>query len=518
MARLSSSDDSPPTAIAKVMAVIPAIKRIKPFLLGFVVAILLIGIGTLSSIHALCYNYNPNDVSAVTRTETRDTGELDGKKRRLDWREVAPFLSLHTPKPEDNTPRGSKKEHPIITNNEDVPSQPQLDPRSCFCHTILAPFRNYINPENHRTEGSIAGLDSDESEQQCQQHLQAATRFPTAFTPEVLNLSTQQQRLVQELGSRVLDFVPDFEQRSSLVPWGGLPPVAEATSFNWYAKKKVLGDKSAPLDQINGGNLFSSYLRIMKWPNNLGETDFPFKLCKMKKKIEGIGCDTSVAIQHTLEFREKYKPWLVTPSIKRTNTNGHAYVRGFSPSYAEGEKGGHAIVWLRLARRVRTNHEDDRIFYVRSMIREFDRAVAISLQRSNGLVGKFNAVVDGKDFTWGSMPSLSAVKTLVAILQDHFADRLGVIVLVNIGNICELLLNLFLPIITEEVRNKILMLPRDPKERLETLQAILGMKNIPVALGGDDDYSFNSDEYYTNAILGRDEEGLEYLKTMPFHA
>ena len=116
------------------------------------------------------------------------------------------------------------------------------------------------------------------------------------------------------------------------------------------------------------------------------------------------------------------------------------------------------------------------------------------------------------------MQSLSAVKTLVAILQDHFADRLGVIVLVNIGNICELLLNLFLPIITEEVRNKILMLPRDPKERLETLQAILGMKNIPVALGGDDDYSFNSDEYYTNAILGRDEEGLEYLKTMPFHA
>jgi len=141
------------------------------------------------------------------------------------------------------------------------------------------------------------------------------------------------------------------------------------------------------------------------------------------------------------------------------------------------------------------------------------------LQRSRGRVGKFNAVVDGEGFTWSSMPSLSSVKALVAILQDHYADRLGVVILVNVGSICEILLKIFLPLITEEVRNKIVMLPHDRTERLEALKAVLGTKeNIPERLGGIDDYDFDSDEYYSDDIFGRDEEALQFLTTMPYHA
>lgn len=257
----------------------------------------------------------------------------------------------------------------------------------------------------------------------------------------------------------------------------------------------------------------------MKWPDNLSETDFPFKLCKEKKKLEGTRCDTSDAIQHSLKFRERFKPWLVTPRIKKVNMNGLVYTRGFSPPHSDHEQGGHAIVWIRPALKVKTNDENDRIFYVRSMIREFDRAVAASLKRSSGRLGKFNAIVDGEDFTWGSMPSLGAVKTLVAILQDHFADRLGVVMLVNIGSIGEILLKLFLPLITEEVRNKIVILPHNENERLEALKSVLGQSsNIPVRLGGTDDYVYNVDEYYKDDSVGRDEEALEYLTTMPYHA
>jgi len=376
-----------------------------------------------------------------------------------------------------------------------------------------------MKPKHSYTEDGIENKSSLISAQQCQQQLQVTKKFATAFTPEIIKLSPQQERLVHKMGNSVLESVSDFEQRASLVPWGGPPPVLTSASFDWYARKKAYRGLTAPLDQIDGGNLFSSYLRIMKWPENLSESDFPFKLCKAKKKIEGKGCDTSFAIQHTLEFRERYKPWLVTRGVKRENTNGLVYVRGFSPPYSEKENGGHAIVWLRLALKVKTVDENDRTFFVRSMIREFDRAVADSLQRSNGRVGKFNAVVDGKDFTWSSMPSLSAVKSLVAILQDHYADRLGVVILVNVGSICEILLKLFLPLITEEVRNKIAMIPNNQKEQLQALKDVLGSKkNIPTGLGGTDDYDFNLDEYYANDIFGPDEEALEYLTTMPYHA
>jgi hypothetical protein len=542
----SQKIDSSPSAIARVMAAMPTTSRtvssIKPFLLGFVVAFMLLGIAALSSIHALCSDYNPIDVhlstiskgdgitanprtsvchsshTPVTEYEIEKTGELKRNERRLEWRETVPFLSLHIPIQKKKA-RGRKKEYPSINNNEEIVLPPQLDPRSCLCHLISEPF-GYMKSQNSHTEDVIEGKYSLTSKEPFQEQLQATKRFPTAFTPEIVELSQQQERLVLKMGSDVLESVSDFKQRSSLVPWGGPPAAAavEAVSFDWYARKKAHRGPSAPLEKIEGGNLFSSYLRIMKWPENLGETNFPFKLCKAKKKNEGKGCDSTVAIQHTLEFRERYKPWLVTPGIKRANANGLVYIRGFSPSYSDDEDGGHAIVWLRLALKVKTDDENDRVFFVRSMIREFDRAVAASLQRSNGRLGKFNAVVDGKDFTWNSMPSLGAVKALVAVLQDHFADRLGVIILVNVGSICEILLKLFLPLITEDVRNKIIMLPHYPKERLEALKDILGTEqNIPIGLGGTDNYDFDSDDYYANDVFGRDEEALEYLTTMPYH-
>ena len=551
----SSSSHDPSSAVANVRAVVPTTSRvvscIKPFLLGFVVAVMLIGLASLSSMYALCKDYNPIDLHSsspsvivikddrtttipptsvcrssqmqVAEGETEKNGELERNSRRLKWLEKVPFLSKFSRKQKKKA-KINKKSNNI---NEEIVLLPpqQLDPRSCVCHLIWESLGYHHQQENSHIHhaSDVDTLDrkrinSLSSEQQ-QIELQAPKQFPSAFTPEILNAIPQQERLVKRMGNDLLESVSEFERRASLVPWGGPPQAVEPVSFDWYARKKKYRGPSAPFDQIDGGNLLSSYLRIMKWPEDLGDTDFPFKLCKAKRKNEGKGCDASVAIRHTLEFRERYMPWLVTPGIKKANSNGLVYHRGFSPPFSEDENGSHGIVYLRLALKVKPDGENDSIFFVRSMIREFDRAVAASLQRSNGRVGKFNAIVDGKDFTWSSMPSLGAVKTLVAILQDHCADRLGVVILINIGAICEILLKLFLPLITEEVRKKIVMLPHNQKERMTALEVVLGKKeNIPIWLGGTDDYDFQVDEYYANDNFSLDEEALEYLATMPYHS
>jgi CRAL/TRIO domain len=254
-----------------------------------------------------------------------------------------------------------------------------------------------------------------------------------------------------------------------------------------------------------------SYLRIMKWPSNLFAR-FPFKLCKK-------GCDAKVAIQHTLEFREKFKPWLVTRRVIQGNEAVASYHRGYSPDYAEGESGGHAIVWLRPARRNPAVAMDDGL-HVRSVVQTLDRAVAASMRRSGGRVGKFNIVVDGTDFSWGMAPSLPSMKALVTILQDHYVNRLGVVVLVNAGRLIEILLRLIHPLITEEVRNKIMILPSNEEKRKAALAAILGEENIPTWLGGTDDFEFDADEYYDTAriALGTESEATEYRTTMPYHS
>ena len=91
--------------------------------------------------------------------------------------------------------------------------------------------------------------------------------------------------------------------------------------------------------------------------------------------------------------------------------------------------------------------------------------------------------------------------------------------LVNIGAICEILLKLFLPLITEEVRNKIVILPLDPRERREALEVVLGKEeNIPCWLGGTDNFAFDVEDYYANVNISPDHEALEYLTSMPYHS
>jgi hypothetical protein len=353
--------------------------------------------------------------------------------------------------------------------------------------------------------------------------------FPTAFTSGSPLLNTNELELVNRFLNEIIVNIPELGERVSRVPWGGpsssSPSSVGGLSSDWFAfRKRQQRDKlqsttrhdgtfTTTLQEVDGGNLLYSYLRIMKWPSNLFTT-FPFKLCKK-------GCAANVALHHTLEFREKYKPWLVTPSVMRANKQGAVYHRGFSPDYAHGEMSGHAIVWLRMALRTVV----DEGFLIRTMVQALEHAVGASMKRSDGTVGKFNIVIDGTDFSWSVAPTLPSIKALVTILQDHYVDRLGVVVLVNAGRLVEILLKIFLPLITEEVRNKIIVLSK--KEQTSKLSIIVGQSNIPTWLGGTDHYEFDVDQYYYNnyygdddtrtGAIGTDEEAIEYRTTMPYH-
>lgn len=196
-------------------------------------------------------------------------------------------------------------------------------------------------------------------------------------------------------------------------------------------------------------------------------------------------------------------------------------------------------VWIRPGRRVKV----DDIFSTRAYVNALEQAVAASLRNSNGRVGKFNVIVDGHDFSWGLMPSLHQLKVFVTMLQDHFPDRLGIIMLTNLGRVGEFVVGIIKPIISEEgkrnitfsrqhrflashnkldfystVRQKIIVLPRVEKERRVMLKAVVGVNNIPKWLGGRDGYDFDSKIYYSDTIVLSDEEATQYAKTMPYHA
>ena len=349
--------------------------------------------------------------------------------------------------------------------------------------------------------------------------------FNAAYGQEIVVSSDQQRQLLDRLADDLINNdvndttseTTGFLRRSSLVPWGGpstSTPTSDSESYEWFSS------------QENGRNLLYGYLRLMKWPADLRTSLCRNHLQKHAQKQQqqqrlprfdgSETCDAKTAIFHSLTFRENYKPWIVTKSMMISNSDGAMYHHGFSPSLhdimdhhrddsqflprSHGDNNrvswptlGHSLVWIRPALRIHVDDEST----VRAAINILDRAVAASLQRSGGRVGKFNVVFDMKGLSWKSTPSMTCIKSALTILNNHYVDRLGIVLLVNMSHVSEVLLNLVRPLLSPEVRNKIVIVPsRDKKHREEVLSSVLGSHNIPTWLGGFDTYKFNLMNYY----------------------
>ena len=336
-------------------------------------------------------------------------------------------------------------------------------------------------------------------------------KFRKAFTEPYIELSPSRSRLISLLTNKLKVLIPDLEERIQHVHWGG-----QRNGSPWYppriASAKINGKIATELEALDCGILCYGYLRVMNWPDDLF-SHFPKKLCPN-------GCPAEEALRHTLEWREKFQPWIINPAMKEENAHGVVYHHGFSPPLDdddEHEGAVHAIVWARPGFR---NKQSD-VTYVRTFMNTVERSVAASMERSKGRVGKFNFVLDASKFQLSALPSIHYIKVFVTMLQDHYPDRLGVVLMMNMSYVAELGTKLFLPLLSKEVREKLKVVPHDPVKRRKLLEAVLGAENIPVALGGTDTYEFQVDEYYSELekeLHATDEEAMEYLTTMPYHA
>ena len=242
------------------------------------------------------------------------------------------------------------------------------------------------------------------------------------------------------------------------------------------------------------------------------KTKFPFKLCKK-------GCDIDFAIHHTLEWREKFKPWLMTPSAFKENEKGWIYYRGFSPNpfVDDDRKAGHGMIWYRPG----IKKIGDTEAYGRTIVNAVDTAIADSLVRTNNRVGKINILLDCKGFGISYIPRLSDLIRLITILQDHYPDKFGMLIIAHLQGASGLVLKMAMPLLPEAVRYKIRILPNDEEKALNLLKVMIVEEFIPDWLGGVDDYRFDANSYYDPDGSGKrffsDEEGKQYLTTMPYH-
>jgi hypothetical protein len=297
------------------------------------------------------------------------------------------------------------------------------------------------------------------------------------------------------------------EERLAAVGWGG--PLS-AGGRPWWLPPPSSSSKVAEQD---GERLAAAYLKIMGWPSTEEHTTtFPFGKCA---SADPAGCGLDFAFFHTLEWREKFRPWCMTPSAVRESEDGFFYVRGYSPPPADSthaDDSGHTLVFYRPG----LHKYDDTEAYLRLLIHTLDAAVADSLSRSNDKIGKFNIILDCHGFGLSMTPGLSHVKRLFAMLQDHFPDRLGVLMIVNLSGPGQLFLKMIKSVISEAVKRKIHIIPGNDRGR-DMLEALVDEAYIPTWLGGTDAYVPDAKAVYADRLCS-EEAGREYYLTMPYHA
>ena len=172
-----------------------------------------------------------------------------------------------------------------------------------------------------------------------------------------------------------------------------------------------------------------------------------------------------------------------------------------------------SIVWYRPG----LHQTKSAITYTRLIINTLERAVVNSLLGSEGKVGKYYTFLDCEGFKLSSIPGFNDVKKTVRIMQDHMPDRLEKIYIFNLSTPARMFMNMITSLLSEDVRKKIITVPNNYDERLELLRTVMDNKYIPTKFGGEDDFVYNAHAYLGRADTS-DENGEEYLKTMPYHA
>lgn len=314
------------------------------------------------------------------------------------------------------------------------------------------------------------------------------------------NLSRNERMLLIEFANRVHNRIPELYQRAGAVSWGGKELFWNPTGNRTFG--------SNGLESLDGGLTLYSYYQIMKAfmknTDDLSQVAFPFSLCKQHT------CSAEKSIEHTLEWREKYKPWLVTPSTVEENSEGWIYVRGLAKGTDYGQ---HAMVWSRPG----IHETKDDLAYIRAVMNTLDRAVSESLFHSHGRVGRFNVLIDCSHYEWTKMPSQASLKQMVVMLQDHYPHRLGMIFLMNMSRAAELMVNIVKQFITKEVREKIFLLSHNPEQRKVQVEALVEKRFIPTWLdGGQDMFTFDKNAYYPHNIRFKEDKGAQFLKSMPY--
>ncbi|KAJ7593268.1 CRAL-TRIO domain-containing protein [Mycena floridula] len=103
-------------------------------------------------------------------------------------------------------------------------------------------------------------------------------------------------------------------------------------------------------------------------------------------------------------------------------------------------------------------------------------------------------------------PSFTTAKTVLNIIQDHYPERLGLAIVLNVPYLVTVFFKLISPFIDPVTRLKLKFNPEIVKE------GIFAADNLMKEFGGEIDFSYDHDKYWTALVSMTEERTHQYLE------
>ncbi|KAG9098366.1 hypothetical protein FRC06_006485 [Ceratobasidium sp. 370] len=198
------------------------------------------------------------------------------------------------------------------------------------------------------------------------------------------------------------------------------------------------------------------YMRAAKW-----------KLEDGKKRIKG-----------TLEWRREFKPDLIPPEeVRIESETGKIILNGFDVD-------GRPILYMRPGR----ENTETSPRQIRHLIFCLERAIDFMPPNQDSMV----IIVDYKSTTLRTNPSISVARKVLHVLQQHYVERLGRAIVVNLPALLNFFYKGISPFLDPVTRDKMRFNPNLPE--------LVPVSQLDKDLGGEFPYEFEPVSYWEQII------------------
>lgn len=183
----------------------------------------------------------------------------------------------------------------------------------------------------------------------------------------------------------------------------------------------------------------------------------------------------------TMNWRREYKPDLIVPdSVKREGETGKHIISGF-------DKCGRPVLYLRPGR----ENTEANPQQIRFLVFDLERAIDFCPANQD----KITWVIDYHNATNASQPNFSTQLKVLSILQNHYPERLGLAIVVNVPFILKTFFTAISPFLDPVTRTKLQML-RSPDRVKEWIPEEM----LDHDFGGTWRYQFDFERYWNQVL------------------